>query len=85
MDILMWILVGLVAGVGASLLFGAVGSIFFDIVIGMAGAFVGGFIFHVTGWHTPCGGLTGTIVVAFVGSVVELGGLRLVRRVRPKA
>jgi uncharacterized membrane protein YeaQ/YmgE (transglycosylase-associated protein family) len=84
MDILMWTLVGLVAGAGASFIFRSGGSIFFDIGVGIAGAFVGGFIFRVTGLHTPFGGLTGTIVVAFVGAVVVLGGLHLFRRVRPK-
>ena len=82
MDILMWIMVGLVAGVGVSLIFRSTGSIFVDIAVGIAGAFVGGFIFRVTGLHTPFGGLTGTIVVAFVGAVVVLGGVRLIRRAR---
>lgn len=84
MDILMWIIVGLVAGAGASLIFGSAGSIGLDIVVGIAGAFVGGFIFRVTGLHPPFGGLGGTIVVAFVGAVVVLGGVHLVRRMRPK-
>jgi uncharacterized membrane protein YeaQ/YmgE (transglycosylase-associated protein family) len=84
MDILVWIIVGLVAGVGASLIFGSAGSILLDIVVGIAGAFVGGFIFRVTGLHTPFGGLAGTIVVAFGGAVVVLGGLHLFRRARPK-
>lgn len=86
MDILMLIIVGLVAGAGASLIFfGSAGSILVDIAVGVAGAFVGGFIFRVTGLHTPGGGFAGTIVVAFVGAVVLLGGLHLLRRVRLKA
>jgi uncharacterized membrane protein YeaQ/YmgE (transglycosylase-associated protein family) len=84
MEILMWITVGLVVGVGTSLMFRSGGSILVDIVFGIAGAFVGGFIFHVTGLQTPCGGLAGTIVVGFVGAVVVIGGLHLFRRMRPQ-
>lgn len=85
MDTLILIFVGLVAGAGVSLIFRSAGSMLVDIVVGVAGAFVGGLIFfHVTGLHTQCGGFAGTIVVGFAGAVVLLGGLHLFRRVRPK-
>jgi len=45
------------------------------------GAFVGGWIFRQFGWHTPFGGLAGTIFIAFIGAVVLLFLLRLIRRV----
>ena len=51
-----------------------------DIVVGIIGAFLGGWIFSKMGWHTPFGGLAGTIFVAFIGSVVLLLLLRLIRR-----
>jgi len=44
------------------------------------GAFIGGWIFGKMGWHTPFGGLAGTIFVAFIGAVVLLLLLRLIRR-----
>lgn len=81
MDILTWIIVGLVAGVLASLLVGGYGLIA-DIVIGIVGAFVGGWIFAQLGVSTPFGGLAGTIFTAFIGAVVLLLLLRLVRRRR---
>jgi uncharacterized membrane protein YeaQ/YmgE (transglycosylase-associated protein family) len=84
MDTLILIIVGLVVGAGASLIFRSAGSMLVDIGVGVAGAFVGGFIFRVTGLHTQCGGFAGTIVVGFAGAVVLLGGLHLFRRVRPK-
>jgi uncharacterized membrane protein YeaQ/YmgE (transglycosylase-associated protein family) len=84
MDILMWLVVGLVAGALASFIFRSAGTILVDTVIGIAGAVVGGFIFRVTGLHTPFGGLAGEIVVAFFGAVVVVGGVHLVRRMRPK-
>jgi uncharacterized membrane protein YeaQ/YmgE (transglycosylase-associated protein family) len=81
MDILTWIIVGLVAGVLASLVVGGYG-ILIDIIIGIVGAFVGGWIFTKLGWHTPFPGLAGTIFVAFIGSIVLLLLLRLIRRSR---
>jgi uncharacterized membrane protein YeaQ/YmgE (transglycosylase-associated protein family) len=79
MDILTWIIVGLVAGVLASLLVGSGGGIIVDIVIGIVGAFVGGWLFRAAGWSTPFSGLAGTIFIAFIGSVILLVVLHLVR------
>ena len=80
MDILTWLIVGLVAGVLASLVMGGTGyGIIGDIIIGIVGAFVGGWIFSKLGVSTPFGGLPGTIFVAFVGAVVLLFVLRLIR------
>ncbi len=80
MDILTWIIVGLVAGVLASLLVGGYGLIA-DIVIGIVGAFVGGWLFGQLGVTTPFGGLAGTIFTAFIGAVVLLVLLRVLRSV----
>ncbi|HEU0079624.1 MAG TPA: GlsB/YeaQ/YmgE family stress response membrane protein [Longimicrobiaceae bacterium] len=80
MDILTWIIVGLVAGVLASLLVGGYGLIA-DIVIGIVGAFVGGWLFGQLGVSTPFAGLAGTIFTAFIGAVVLLVLLRVLRSV----
>jgi uncharacterized membrane protein YeaQ/YmgE (transglycosylase-associated protein family) len=81
MDLLTWLIVGLVAGVLASLVMGGTGyGIVGDIVIGIVGAFVGGWIFSALGVASPLGGLAGTILVAFIGAVVLLFIIRLVRR-----
>lgn len=80
MDILTWIIVGLVAGVLASLLVGGYGLIA-DIVIGIVGAFVGGWLFGQLGVSTPFAGLPGTIFTAFIGAVVLLVLLRVLRSV----
>ena len=79
MDILTWIIVGLIAGVLASLVMGGVGGILTDIVVGIVGAFIGGWLFRSLGWGTPFAGLAGTIFVAFIGAVVLLAIIRLVR------
>lgn len=80
MDILTWLIVGLVAGVLASLVVGRGYGLVADIIIGIVGAFVGGWIFRQMGWGTPFGGLAGTIFIAFIGACVLLLLLRLIRR-----
>jgi len=83
MDILTWLIVGLVSGVLASLIVGGSGyGIIGDIVVGIVGAFLGGWIFREAGWHTPFAGLAGTIAVAFVGALVLLMILHLFQRSR---
>lgn len=80
MDILTWIIVGLIAGVLASIAMGGTGyGIIGDIIIGIVGAFVGGWLFSQLGVSTPFGGLPGTIFVAFIGAVVLLFLLRMLR------
>lgn len=80
MDILTWLIVGLVAGVLASLIVGGTGyGIIGDIVVGIAGAFVGGWVFVRAGWHAPWAGLAGTIFVAFIGAAILLAVIHLIR------
>ena len=80
MSILTWVIVGLIAGVLASLVMGGTGyGIVGDIIIGIVGAFIGGWLFSELGVSSPFGGLPGTIFVAFVGAVVLLFVLRLIR------
>jgi uncharacterized membrane protein YeaQ/YmgE (transglycosylase-associated protein family) len=80
MDLLTWCIVGLVAGVLASLVMGGTGfGIIGDIIIGIVGAFVGGWIFRSLGVTSPMGGLAGVIFVAFIGAMVLIFLLRLIR------
>ena len=81
MNLLTWLIVGLIAGVLASLVMGGTGyGIIGDIIIGIVGAFVGGWPFRTLGAGSPFGGLAGVIFVAFIGAVVLLFILRLIRR-----
>jgi uncharacterized membrane protein YeaQ/YmgE (transglycosylase-associated protein family) len=81
MDILTLLVVGLVAGLLASLVVGGVGyGILGDIVIGIVGAFLGSWLFGTLGIRVPFGGLGGTIFVAFIGAVVLLLLIRVIRR-----
>jgi uncharacterized membrane protein YeaQ/YmgE (transglycosylase-associated protein family) len=73
MGILTWLVLGLIAGFIASKIVNHTGSgVIMDIVLGVVGAFVGGFLFNMFG-HT---GVTGfniySALVAIVGAVVVL-------------
>jgi uncharacterized membrane protein YeaQ/YmgE (transglycosylase-associated protein family) len=50
-----------------------------DIVLGMLGGIVGGWIFGMLGIGAG-GGMIGSIIVAFVGAVVLVGLTRLLKR-----
>jgi uncharacterized membrane protein YeaQ/YmgE (transglycosylase-associated protein family) len=76
MDMLTWAIVGLIAGVLAGLVIGGYGIIG-DIVIGMVGALLGGYVFARAGWQMPMAGIGGQIIVAFLGAVVCLIVLHL--------
>jgi len=78
-SILVWIIVGLIAGWLASALFGSGYGLVGDIVIGIVGSFLGGMIFRAFGWRAPFSGLAGIIAVAFIGAVVLIAVLRLFR------
>ena len=79
-NLIWWLVVGLVAGVLASLVVGGVGyGIIGDIVIGIVGAFIGGWLFTALNVSPPMGGLPGTILVAFIGAIVLIFIIRLIR------
>lgn len=71
MDLLGFLLIGLIAGWIADMLvknssFGLVG----DLIVGVIGAFIGGFIFNALGIDAY--GFVGNIIMAVVGAVVLL-------------
>ncbi len=78
MDIVTLLVVGLVAGVIASLLVGGTGyGILGSIAVGIAGSFLGAYIFSRAGWHSPWAGLGGTILISTIGAAVLLLVLHL--------
>jgi len=72
-DFLYWIIVGLIAGWLAGKVMKGVGyGVLADIILGILGGILGGWVFGILGiW--PGGGMIGSIIVAFVGAVMETG------------
>jgi uncharacterized membrane protein YeaQ/YmgE (transglycosylase-associated protein family) len=83
--LLVWLVVGLIAGWLASAIIGGGLGVIGDIVVGVVGAFIGGWIFRAAGWSTPFHGLAGQIFVAFIGAIVLLLLLRLIWRARARS
>jgi uncharacterized membrane protein YeaQ/YmgE (transglycosylase-associated protein family) len=74
--ILGWLLVGLIAGALAGRVVRGRGyGCLVDIVVGIAGAFIGGAL--LGGFIHGAAGFWESLVVAFIGAVVLLGALRL--------
>lgn len=77
MGLLIWIVIGAIAGFLAGQImksgFGLVG----DIIVGMVGAVLGGWLL---GGIIVIGGLLGSIVLATLGAIILLFLLRLIRR-----
>lgn len=80
--ILLWAVIGLIAGWLASAVIGGGYGVIGDIVVGVVGAFLGGILFRALGVAAPFGGIAGTIFVAFIGAIVLLLLLRLISRAR---
>jgi uncharacterized membrane protein YeaQ/YmgE (transglycosylase-associated protein family) len=78
--LLLWVVIGLIAGWLASAVVGGGMGLIGDIVVGVVGAFLGGFIFRALHIGAPFHGIASTIFVAFVGAVVLLFIIRLLRR-----
>ncbi len=74
---LAWIIVGLISGaIAARVVAGRGFGCIADIVVGVAGAIIGGFVLSLFGVSGTFG-FWGSIVVAFVGAAVLLAGLKL--------
>ena len=83
MGLLTWVVVGVIAGWAAGKAVKGSGlGLIGDVVLGVVGALVGGWlagrIFNV---HNPISGFNlTTLVVAFLGAVIVLLGIRLLKK-----
>ena len=78
--LIIFLLIGAVAGWLAGVIVRGYGlGLVGNIVVGVIGSFIGGWLFSTLGIATPIGGMGGTIFVAFIGAVVLLFILRLIR------
>ncbi len=83
MELLTWIVVGVIAGwLAGQVMKGSGFGLIGDIVVGVLGALVGGWLARAL-FHVP-NAISGfnltTIIVAFLGAVVVLFVIRLIRR-----
>ena len=82
MGILSWILMGLIVGALAKMIMPGddPGGFFVTILIGIAGAFVGGFIGSRLGIGDVTGFNLGSIGIAIGGAILLLFGYRLIKK-----
>ena len=82
MAIIAWIILGLIAGALAKAIMPGddPGGIIVTILIGIAGAFIGGFVWNLLTGNDSYGDLDiGGILIAVLGSILLLAGYRMVR------
>ena len=73
MSIISWLIVGLIAGwVGSKIVNKSGEGFFLDIVLGIVGALVGGFLFSLFGAEGVSGLNLYSLFVAIIGSIVVL-------------
>jgi len=80
MGIIAWVIVGLIAGWLAGLImkgggYGLIG----DLILGLVGALIGGWLFSLVLPSAEPTGLVGSIIVATIGAVVLVAIVRLLR------
>lgn len=82
MSILLWIIVGGIAGWLASLVMHTDASqgILLNVVVGIVGAFLGGFIFSLLGAAPVTGFNIYSVLVATVGAIVLIGLYKMMAR-----
>jgi uncharacterized membrane protein YeaQ/YmgE (transglycosylase-associated protein family) len=74
-----WIIVGLIAGWAAGKIMKGGGyGVAADIILGIVGAVVGGWLLGALGIYA--GGLIGTIVVAIIGAIFLIWLTRLIKK-----
>lgn len=81
--VLIWIVIGAIAGVLAESMVGGPrrGGLGTAILIGILGAFIGGWLFSALGISLGAG-ILGTIITAFIGAIILLLIVRGVSRRR---
>ena len=86
MSILTWIVMGLIAGFIASKIVNRQGQgLLLDMVVGIVGAFVGGWIMTKLGESDITGFNLYSILVAIFGAIVLLVAYHLIRRITGNA
>ena len=79
LSILAWIIFGAIAGWLASLIMGAQDGLLLDIVLGIVGAFLGGWVMTALGQSGITGFNLYSIVVAVIGGIILIAISRAFR------
>ena len=80
MNILLWLILGAVAGWIADMIMKSDHGVIEDIILGIVGAFVGGFILNFLGQSGVTGFNIYSLVVAVIGAVVLIFLGRLIHK-----
>jgi uncharacterized membrane protein YeaQ/YmgE (transglycosylase-associated protein family) len=82
-NLIIWLVVGALAGWLASMVMktNAQQGLVMDIVVGIIGALIGGFVLQLLGFNAGVSGINiPSILTAFIGAVILLGIVKAVRR-----
>jgi uncharacterized membrane protein YeaQ/YmgE (transglycosylase-associated protein family) len=83
MSILAWIVLGLLAGfIGSKIVNKSGEGVFLDIILGVVGAVVGGFLFNLVGATGVTGLNLWSLLVSVIGAVVVLAAYHALSRRR---
>jgi len=73
MSLIAWIVLGLIAGwIASKIMHGSGSGLLLNLVLGIVGAFVGGFLFSAVGGAGVTGFNLWSLIVATIGAVVVL-------------
>jgi uncharacterized membrane protein YeaQ/YmgE (transglycosylase-associated protein family) len=70
-QIIIWLVIGIIAGWLASLVVGGGGGLVRYLITGIIGAFVGGIVFNAAGWKLNLGNeWLDQVVIAAIGAII---------------
>ena len=80
--LLVWLAVGAVAGILARKIMGGTSPFGFigDIILGIVGGVLGGYLMALVGLGNTTGGLIATIVTAIIGAVILIWSTRFLKK-----
>lgn len=80
MEILIWIVFGALVGWVASMVMKSSGGLLWDIMVGIVGALIGGFVMNLLGYGGVGGFNFYSFLVALLGACILIAIIRSVRR-----
>ena len=80
MNILLWVILGAVAGWIADMIMKSDHGVIEDVILGVVGAFIGGFILNFLGQSGVTGFNIYSLIVAVIGAVVLIFLGRLIHK-----